>query len=70
MADRLTVIPGVPHANAFAAYPMAQVLLWRWGAHRVDAWALDVFLPGLGRIARMAVMDDFGTLVVIPDERR
>jgi len=65
MADRTIVIPGAHFRGHFSAYPMAQVAMSRWGYHRAGTWNVEVFLPGLDFINRLAVMDDFGTLVEV-----
>lgn len=72
MGDRLTVIPGHPDCRCFAAYPVAQVLMARWGHHRPGTWYVSVFVsPELfGMLDVEAVMDDFGSLVVVRDEQR
>lgn len=65
MAD-LTVVPGRPDCQHFAAYPMVQVAMSRWGYHQPGTWQVSVFLaPGFVFDERLAVMDDFGTLVEV-----
>lgn len=65
MAD-LVVVPGPNAHQHFAAYPMTQVLMWRWGFHRPGTWKISIFIDsGFDIVDRVAVMDDFGTLVVV-----
>lgn len=66
MADRLVVIPSRPETSHFAAYPMVQVAMTRWGYHRPGTWRVSVFLDmGFDFIDRLAVVDDFGALVEV-----
>lgn len=62
----LVVVPGPNNYQHFAAYPMIQVLMWRWGSHQPGTWKISVFLDtGFDIVDRLAVMDDFGTLVEV-----
>lgn len=65
MAD-LCVIPGSPGCQHFAAYPMVQVAMSRWGCHATGTWEVSIFLESGFPIGdRVAVMDDFGSLVEV-----
>lgn len=66
MANPLAVIPGRPETGHFAAYPMVQVVTKRWGYHRPGTWQVRIFVGiNFDFIERLAVMDDFGTLVEV-----
>lgn len=62
----LCVIPGPCTNQHFAAYPMVQVLMSRWGYHLSGTWKVCIFLDsGFPISDRVAVMDDFGSLVEV-----
>lgn len=65
MAD-LVVVPGRDNCQHFAAYPMVQVAMSRWGRHAAGTWLVSIFVDRNFEITdSLAVIDDFGNLVEV-----